>query len=67
MIFLGCIKGTIVPLKGSNDFPWDPIFQPEGYTQTYAEMDAELKNSISDRGLAVKSLLSYLKQEHFNR
>ena len=39
---------------------WDPIFQPDGFEQTYAEMDKELKNSLSHRGRSLA-----LVREHF--
>lgn len=63
-VFLGVLKGTIVSPKGENDFLWDPIFQPEGYTETYAQMPSNIKNQISDRGLAVQSLKSYLRSRN---
>ncbi|KAI6694050.1 hypothetical protein NL676_021760 [Syzygium grande] len=45
--FLGKTPGKIVPARGPTDFGWDPIFQPDGYEQTYAEMPKEEKNKIS--------------------
>lgn len=51
--FLGKTPGKIVPARGPNDFGWDPIFQPDGYEQTYAEMSKEEKNKISHRSRAL--------------
>ncbi|KAF3975565.1 hypothetical protein CMV_001186 [Castanea mollissima] len=51
--FLGRTPGKIVPPRGPNDFGWDPIFQPDGYEQTYAEMPKEEKNNISHRSKAL--------------
>lgn len=53
MLFQGRTKGTIVPPRGSRDFGWDPIFQPDGYDKTYAELPKELKNKISHRSMFV--------------
>ncbi|CAN1144654.1 Inosine triphosphate pyrophosphatase [Linum perenne] len=47
--FVGKTSGKIVPARGPNDFGWDPIFQPDGFEQTYAEMAKEEKNKISHR------------------
>lgn len=52
--FVGKTLGKIVPAKGPNDFGWDPIFQPDGYEQTYAEMPKEEKNKISHRSKALE-------------
>lgn len=52
--FVGKTLGRIVPARGPNDFGWDPIFQPHGYDQTYAEMPKEEKNKISHRGKALE-------------
>ncbi|KAL3329229.1 hypothetical protein AABB24_036366 [Solanum stoloniferum] len=54
MTFVGKTLGRIVPARGPNDFGWDPIFQPHGYNQTYAEMPKEEKNKISHRGKALE-------------
>jgi len=62
LTFIGKTDGKIVPPRGPPDFGWDPIFQPDGYEQTYAEMPKELKNSISHRGKALEKLTAYLKQ-----
>ena len=59
VIFVGSMPGTIVPARGSNDFLWDSIFQPEGHQLTYAELPPAEKNQISDRAIAIASLLSY--------
>ncbi|CAL1544335.1 unnamed protein product [Lymnaea stagnalis] len=64
-IFDGRCNGTIVSPRGPTDFGWDPIFQPEGYTETYAEMNKTSKNAISHRSkaiAAVKEFLLTLKQ-----
>lgn len=57
--FTGKTQGKIVPPRGPNDFGWDPIFQPEGYEQTYAEMPKEEKNKISHRSRALEKVKSH--------
>ena len=44
-------------------FGWDPVFQPDGYDQTYAEISAEVKNSISHRGNALRLVKEFLETE----
>lgn len=58
--FEGSTKGTIVPARGSEGFGWDPIFQPDGYTKTFAEMNPEEKNEFSMRRIAVNKLKEQL-------
>jgi len=59
--FYGEVYGKI-PLepKGTNGFAWDPIFIPEGYDKTFAEMTAEEKNAISMHRIALEKLRDYL-------
>lgn len=60
-IFEGSVDGVILEQrKGIEGFGYDPIFQPVGYDESFAEMDASLKNTISHRGLAVKKLARFL-------
>jgi XTP/dITP diphosphohydrolase len=60
--FEGIVNGSLLSERhGKEGFGYDPIFVPEGYDQTFAEMDMELKNRISHRGLATERLLKYLK------
>ena len=62
--FEGKIEGTILKEKnGISGFGYDPIFRPNGYDETFAQMSIELKNKISHRGLAVKKLVAFLNQE----
>lgn len=59
--FEGVCKGEILTEeKGSKGFGYDPIFQPEGYQKTFAELDAEEKNKISHRGRALEKFLEFL-------
>lgn len=60
--FLGKTLGKIVPARGPNDFGWDPIFQPDGYDQTYAEMPKEEKNKISHRSKALAMVKSHFAE-----
>jgi len=62
-LFEGVVEGTIIPEKrGSGGFGYDPVFIPEGGSQTFAEMDPEIKNQISHRGRAVAKLTQFLQQ-----
>jgi len=57
--FEGSIKGRIVQPRGTR-FGWDPIFQPEGRDQTFAEMSKDEKNKISHRRRALDKLREFL-------
>ncbi|HEY8938416.1 MAG TPA: non-canonical purine NTP diphosphatase [Cyclobacteriaceae bacterium] len=60
--FEGVINGIIAETKkGSDGFGYDPVFQPEGYTKTFAEMTMAEKNKVSHRALAVEKLVAFLK------
>ena len=62
-LFEGIVKGVITKnRRGTSGFGYDPIFIPEGYTQTYAEMGNELKNKISHRALATNKLCNFLSK-----
>ena len=62
--FEGIVNGKIVSeLKGEKGFGYDPIFIPEGYDQTFAEMSSESKNAISHRGRAVAKLVEFLENK----
>lgn len=64
-VFEGIIEGSIVnEPKGKNGFGYDPIFQPSGYQQTFAELSEEVKNTISHRARAMESLFMFLQQNH---
>lgn len=62
--FEGIVKGQITRQKsGEEGFGYDPIFQPDGYDQTFAELGMDIKNHISHRARAVKKLADYLKMK----
>lgn len=65
-IFEGIIKGTIrnTP-SGNGGFGYDPIFQPDGFNITFAEMDLAEKNKISHRGIAMQKLINFLNRLNF--
>jgi XTP/dITP diphosphohydrolase len=64
-LFEGIIKGKISSEKrGKNGFGYDPIFIPDGYDKTFAEMDLSEKNKISHRAIAVKKLIEFLISKH---
>ncbi|KAG1453528.1 hypothetical protein G6F46_009154 [Rhizopus delemar] len=63
VIFEGKTPGKIVPSRGPTTFGWDSVFQPDGYEQTYAELDKSIKNSISHRSRALDELKKYFQQK----
>ena len=65
MFFEGIVDGEILhqPI-GQLGFGYDPIFRPEGFSTSFAEMDLVLKNSISHRGRAFEKLIHYLKNNY---
>ena len=60
--FEGIVNGEIIrERRGGEGFGYDPIFQPEGYDKTFAELGVEVKNQISHRARATQKLVEYLK------
>lgn len=60
-LFDGIINGVITAeKKGESGFGYDPIFMPDDYTQTFAELGDDIKNTISHRALAVHKLAEFL-------
>ena len=59
--FEGIVNGSIISeRRGGEGFGYDPIFQPEGYDKTFAELGSEIKNHISHRARAVEKLVEFL-------
>ena len=60
--FEGIVEGEIIrERRGGEGFGYDPIFQPEGYDKTFAELGMDIKNHISHRARAVAKLAEFLK------
>ena len=61
-LFEGVCKGEILKEKqGEKGFGYDPIFKPEGYSDSFATMNSDIKNAISHRGIAIQKLVIFLK------
>ena len=61
-LFEGVINGEIIKEKrGDSGFGYDPVFMPEGYDRTFAELGNDIKNQISHRALAVQKLCEFLQ------
>lgn len=61
-LFEGIVNGTILTERhGKEGFGYDPIFQPEGYDRSFAELSMEEKNAISHRGRATEKLIAFLQ------
>lgn len=64
--FEGIAEGEILHEEmGTGGFGYDPIFRPQGFNRTFAELSLEEKNEISHRGRAVKNLISFLRNRKF--
>ena len=62
-IFEGKVEGTIITDKhGVDGFGYDPVFLPDGYTQTFAEMPLSEKNKISHRARAFQKMVEFFKK-----
>lgn len=60
-LFEGKVEGEILTARqGSAGFGYDPVFRPDGYDRSFAEMDPDTKNSISHRGEATRKLAAFL-------
>ncbi|WP_269684118.1 non-canonical purine NTP diphosphatase [Flavobacterium lacustre] len=63
-LFTGIVRGEITLKKtGNQGFGYDPIFQPEGFSETFAQLLLEMKNKIGHRGKATQLLISFLKKK----
>lgn len=59
ILFEGRCPGKIVAARGPTNFGWDPIFEADGYGQTFAELDKKIKNEISHRAKALQNMKEY--------
>ncbi len=63
--FEGIVDGVIIrERRGDNGFGYDPVFVPEGFERTFAELTSEEKNEISHRGLATAKLIDYFHHKN---
>lgn len=61
LTFEGICSGNILSEeRGSEGFGYDAVFQPEGYEESFAEMDSRVKNEISHRGRAIQKFIQHL-------
>lgn len=61
-LFEGACRGEIIKEKrGEKGFGYDPVFVPEGYTKSFAELSSKEKNKISHRGIALQKFIQFLK------
>lgn len=64
LFFEGRVDGVITEMpSGTDGFGYDPIFRPDGFAETFAEMSADRKNAISHRGRATARLVDYLESQ----
>jgi XTP/dITP diphosphohydrolase len=62
--FEGICRGKILEEeRGDKGFGYDPVFQPDGYKKTFAQLDSETKNKISHRGKAIQKFYEWLKDQ----
>lgn len=63
LVFRGETPGKIVKARGPKDFGWDPVFEPDGFDKTYAELDKDTKNKISHRYRSLQKLVDHLNKK----
>ena len=62
-LFEGILKGEIIKEKrGESGYGYDPVYQPEAYDKTFAELGNDIKNKISHRALAIQKLCEFLQR-----
>jgi XTP/dITP diphosphohydrolase len=62
--FEGIVEGEIIDApQGTGGFGYDPVFRPEGYDKTFAQMSNDEKNAISHRSQALKKMIAYLQEQ----
>ncbi|MDX1670972.1 MAG: RdgB/HAM1 family non-canonical purine NTP pyrophosphatase [Balneolaceae bacterium] len=62
--FEGICRGTILQEpRGSGGFGYDPLFRPDGFKETFAEMEPSIKNKISHRGKAIRKFHDWLEKQ----
>ncbi len=62
VVFEGRVDGTLTfPMRGEKGFGYDPVFVPEGYEKTFAEMDVEAKQSMSHRARAFEKFVTFIE------
>ncbi|CAN5419060.1 non-canonical purine NTP diphosphatase [soil metagenome] len=67
-LFEGIVKGSIISQRiGAGGFGYDPVFLPDGYSSTLAQMTMSEKNKVSHRGIAVQKLAEFLRSETFDK
>ncbi len=64
--FVGVVTGKIVLPMGDSNFGWDPVFMPDGYDKTFAELGSGVKNEISMRRKAIDSLKDFIADKVYN-
>lgn len=58
--FSGAVEGTILPApQGNAGFGYDPLFVPQGHSESFAQLEAKIKNVLSHRGMALRNLLNW--------
>ena len=64
-MFQGVCEGEILKIKrGKQGFGYDPVFLPIGYKKSFAQMELDVKNTISHRARAIKMLVNFLASYH---
>ncbi len=64
-LFEGAVQGRIIENpRGEDGFGYDPVFVPDGYVKTFAELDSKIKNELSHRNIALNKMQNFLLEHH---